>query len=81
MAYYKVLDFPLLTLIILRDPIRVDIYKVFIMYLITITFSTLTCLLINSLFSLSFDKEAGKIIETLYLRDRSLPLVKIVFSI
>ena len=69
MTYYKILDFPLLTLIILENSIRVDIYKVFIIYLIIVAFSTLAYLLIDSLFSLSFGKEAGEVIETLYLRD------------
>ena len=69
MAYYDVSGFLLLTLIILRDLIRVGVYKVSLVYLITITFSTLACLLVDPLFGLSFDKEVNEVIKILYLRD------------
>ena len=51
------------------------------MCLIAVAFSTLTYLLIGPLFNLSFDKEADEVIKILYLRDRSLLLVKIIFNI
>lgn len=51
------------------------------MCLIAVTFSTLACLLVGPLFGLSFGKEAGEVINIPYLRDRSLPLVKVVSSI
>ena len=51
------------------------------MCLIAVAFFTLTCLLVSSLFDLNFGKEAGKVIKISYLRDRSLPLVKVVSSI
>ena len=60
---------------------RVDMYEVSIVWLIAVAFSTLACLLVGPLFGLSFGKEAGEVIETPYLRDRSLPLVKVVSSI
>ena len=51
------------------------------MCLIAVVFSTLACLLVGPLFGLSFAKEAGEVIKIPYLRDRSLPLVKVVSSI
>ena len=55
-AYYKVLGFPLLALIILRDPMRVDMYEVSIVWLIAVAFSTLARLLVGPLFGPSFGK-------------------------
>ena len=51
------------------------------MCLIAVAFFTLTCLLVSSLFGLNFGKEADKVIKISYLRDQSLPLMKIVSSI
>ena len=62
MAYHDVPGFPLLTLIILWDPIRVDMYEISLVCLIGVVFSTLACLLVGPLFGLSFDKEAGEVI-------------------
>lgn len=60
---------------------RVDMYEISLVCLIAVVFSTSACLLMGPLFSLSFGKEAGEVIKISYLRDRSLPLVKVVFSI
>ena len=57
------------TLVILRGPIRVDIYEVFLVYLVAIAFSTLTRLFVNPLFGSSFGKEAGVTVEISYLRN------------
>ena len=81
MAYHDVPGFPLLTLIILRDPFRVGMYEISLVCLIVVVFSTLACLLVGPLSGLSFGKEAGEVIKISYLRDRSLPLVKVVSSI
>ena len=81
MAYQEISGFPLLTLVILRDSIRGDMYEISLVCLIAVAFFTLTCLLVSSLFGLNFGKEAGKVIKISYLRDRSLPLVKVVSSI
>jgi len=51
------------------------------MCLVAVAFSTLACLFMDPLFSLSFGKEAGIAVQVSYLRDRSLPLVKVVFHI
>ena len=63
MAYHDVPGFPLLTLIILRDPIRVDMYEVSLVCLIAVAFSTVTCLLVGPLFGLNSDKEVGEVIK------------------
>ena len=60
---------------------RVDIYEISLVCLIAVVFSTSACLLVGPLFGLSFGKEAGEVIKIPYLRDRSLPLVKVVSSI
>ena len=80
-AYHEISGFPLLTLVILRDSIRGDMYEISLVCLIAVAFFTLTCLLVNSLFDLNFGKEANKVIKISHLRDRSLPLIKIVSSI
>ena len=56
-------------------------YEVSLVCLIAVAFSILACLLVGPLFGLSFGKEAGEVIKIPYLRDRSLPLVKLVWSI
>ena len=81
MAYHDVPGFPLLTLIILRDPFRVDMYEISLVCLIAVVFSTLACLLVGPLFGLSFGEEAGEVIKIPYLRDRWLPLIKVISSI
>ncbi len=69
------------TLVTLRGPIRVDMYRMFLVCLIAVAFSTLACLLMDPLLSLSFGKEAGVPVQVSHLRDRSPPLVKVVFHI
>ncbi len=51
------------------------------MCLVAVAFSTLACLFVDPLFGLSFGKKAGIAIQVSHLRDRSPPLVKVVFHI
>ena len=69
------------TLVILRGPIRVDMREVFLVCLVTVTFSTLARLLMDPLFGLSLGKEAGVTVQVSHLRDGSPPLVKVIFYI
>ena len=56
-------------------------YEISLVCFIAVAFSTLACLLVGPLSGLSFGKEAGEVIKIPHLRDRSLPLVKVVSSI
>ncbi len=47
------------TLIILRGPIRVDIYEIFLIYYVAATLPTLAYILVGPLFRLSFGEEAS----------------------
>lgn len=71
----------LYALVILRDPIRVDMCEIFLVCLVAVAFSTLACMFVDPLFDLSFCKEAGVAVQLSHLRDQSLPLVKVVFHI
>ena len=51
------------------------------MCLVAVAFSALACMFVDSLFGLSFGKEAGVAVQVSHLRDRSPPLVKVVFHI
>lgn len=75
------MGFLLLTLIILRDQIQVEMCEVFLVCLIAVASSTLAYLLVGPLFGLSFSKEADEVVEIPHLHDRSLLLVKVIFSI
>jgi len=52
----------LYALVILRDSIRVNMCKIFLVCLVTVAFFTLTYMFVNSLFDLSFDKEADVVV-------------------
>jgi hypothetical protein len=71
----------LCTLVILRDPIRVDMCEIFLVCLVAAALPTLACILVGPLFGLSFDEEASVIVQISNLRDRSQSLVKVVFDI
>jgi len=51
------------------------------MSLVAVALSTLACMFVEPLFGLSFGKEAGVAVQISHLRDRSPPLVKVVFHI
>ena len=68
-------------LVILQNTIRVDIYNIFLVYLVAVAFFALTCIFVNFLFNLSFDKKADIVVQISNLRDRLLLLIKIVFYI
>jgi len=55
--------------------------EIFLVCLVAVAFSTLACMFVDPLFDLSFCKEAGVAVQLSHLRDRSLPLVKVVFHI
>lgn len=68
-------------LVILQNSIRVDICKIFFVCLVAVAFSTLAYIFVDSLFNLSFDKEADIVVQISHLRNRSSLLIKIVFYI
>jgi hypothetical protein len=48
--------------VILRGSIRVDVCEVFLVCLVAVAFSTLACMFVDSLFGLSFCKEADVVV-------------------
>jgi len=56
-------------LVILRDPIRVDMCEVFLVCLVAVAFFALACMFVDSLFDLNFGKEADVVVQVSHLRD------------